>query len=141
MASRSLLHKSKLDEFKNFLLSKAIATRPGKGSFQVMQIQHPKHGWQPLYEKLHSPEHYSVPDKLIPLVMEFVHPPKGLLTQPAYKAGQVWYVLFNGASALSVVEITDVTSRTVQVKDRSVGSRSARYVREAVDFVEEVCTV
>jgi hypothetical protein len=141
MAARSLLHKSKLDEFKNFLLGKGIATRPGKGSFQILQVEHPILGWQPIYEKLVSPEHYSVPDKLIPLVMEFVHPPKTLRSQPVYDIGQQWYVLLKGASALTEVDVLDITPRTVELRTLTLGASSVRYIKEDIDFVERLACI
>lgn len=72
MNKRCLLHKSKLDALKDWLDSKSIAYRPGKGDWQVLQILTPDHGWQVVFDRLDSPEHYSLNEKLTKLVREFI---------------------------------------------------------------------
>ncbi len=71
MANRCTLHKTKLNEFKNYLNSKGIAYRDGKGDYQVLQVQ-TGDGWQSVYEKNNMPEHFSVQDKLMPTVRKFL---------------------------------------------------------------------
>jgi len=64
MAHRNLLHKSKLNDFKEYLDSKDIAYRPGKGPWQALQVQVPIHGWQCIFIRANMLEHYTVQDKL-----------------------------------------------------------------------------
>lgn len=71
MANRCTLHKTKLEDFKSFLDSEGIAYREGKGSYQALQVQTDK-GWQTVYERNDMPEHFTVQDKLMPLVREFL---------------------------------------------------------------------
>lgn len=71
MASRNLLHVSKLGEFKQWLEMKGIEYRPGKGSFQVLQVMSPQ-GWGVIFDRNDAKEHYTVSDKLIPTVLAFV---------------------------------------------------------------------
>ena len=69
---RCTLHKTHLEEFKQFLRDEAhVAYRDGKGQFQVLQVQTPENGWQVVFRKNSMPEHYSVNDKLMPLVNLF----------------------------------------------------------------------
>jgi len=72
MANRCTLHISKMDDFKEYLTSKDIAYRPGKGTYQVMQVLTPRHGWQCIYERNNMPEHFTVQDKLMPIVFKFL---------------------------------------------------------------------
>ena len=69
---RCTLHKTHLEEFKQFLRDEAhVAYRDGKGQFQVLQVQTPENGWQVVFSKNNMPEHYSVNSKLMPLVNLF----------------------------------------------------------------------
>jgi len=43
MANRCTLHKTKLEDFKAFLDSEGIKYRPGKGFYQVLQVQTEKY--------------------------------------------------------------------------------------------------
>jgi hypothetical protein len=71
MDKRCLLHKTKLEPFKTFLDESGIPHRPGKGDYQVLQVYLPKIGWQVMFDK-HSPEHYTVNEKLLPTVRRFL---------------------------------------------------------------------
>lgn len=73
MANRDTLHINKLDDFKKYLDSQGIAYRPGKGAYQVLQVQTSKHGWQCIFKRHNMPEHYSINDKLYPLVRQFLN--------------------------------------------------------------------
>ncbi len=75
MADRRTLHKTKLDDFKLYLDSHGIAYRPGKGDYQVLQVQTGK-GWQSIYGKNNMTEHFSVQDKLMPTVRLFLNSSK-----------------------------------------------------------------
>ena len=72
MANRNTLHINKLEEFKEFLSLNNIAYRPGKGLWQALQIMTRKHGWQCIYTRMDMPEHYTIQDKLYPLVRRFL---------------------------------------------------------------------
>lgn len=57
-----------------------------------------------------------------------------------YEKGQKWYVKHQGATCLTEVEITDVTSATVQIKPlseflQSVASTPQRYRWIDLDFI------
>jgi len=69
---RCLLHRTKLDEFKEWLASQDIPVRPGKGSWQLFQIQIPDGTWQVVFETM-NPEHLSMNEKLVPLVQQFLN--------------------------------------------------------------------
>lgn len=71
--SRHILHKSKLEDFKAWLDKKDIPHRDGKGAYQVLQILTPIFGWQCVFIKEAMPEHFSVNEKLIPIVRRFIN--------------------------------------------------------------------
>ena len=137
MATRNLLHKNKLEGFKQFLDDKGIAYRQGKGCFQVIQVDIPGFGWQPLFEKLEAPEHYSVPNRMLSLVREYIRTYKSEYDQPIYKVGEIWFVKHKGASALSKEEVIDVTPKTVELRRMTVCAHSIRYFKYDVEFVEQ----
>ena len=72
MANRCTLHKNKLEDFKAFLDKNVTAYRPGKGTWQVLQVLTPDSGWQCIYERADMPEHFTVQDKLMPIVWAFL---------------------------------------------------------------------
>ena len=72
MANRGVLHKNKLDDFKAFLDDNAYGYRKGKGTWQVLQVLTRSSGWQCIYERADMPEHYTVQDKLMPLVHRYL---------------------------------------------------------------------
>lgn len=74
---RCLLHKSKLNEFRVWLDSLQIPHRPGKGAWQILQVQTKQHGWQVVFERLEMPEHVTVQENLMPLVRKFIAESKG----------------------------------------------------------------
>lgn len=74
MSNRNLLHKSKLEDFKNWLGLQGIQHRAGKGSFQVLQVMTHK-GWQVIFDK-HTEEHFTVNEVLMPTVIRFVRESK-----------------------------------------------------------------
>lgn len=71
--NRCYLHKNKLAEFVDWLDTKGIAHRPGKGPFQVLQVLTPEDGWQVVFIKLDMTEHFTVNNKLMPVVRQFVN--------------------------------------------------------------------
>ena len=72
MADRCTLHISRLEDFKKFLIDENIAFRPGKGTWEVLQIQ-TQGGWYKIYRKNDMPEHYVAQDKVMPLIRKFVN--------------------------------------------------------------------
>ena len=70
--SRSLLHITKLEEFKAFLDAEGLKHRPGKGDWQVLQVckEDGKH-WNCVYERNEMPEHYTTDRHLDGLVAKF----------------------------------------------------------------------
>lgn len=76
MANRTTLHVSRLEAFKRWLEQQGIAYRPGKGDFQMLQVLTEEHGWQCVFRRLDMPEHYTVQDKLMPLVRRFTNNPE-----------------------------------------------------------------
>lgn len=69
--SRSILHINKLPDFIAYLDSKSIPHRDGKGEYEVIQVRVGK-GWAAIHKKLEAREHYTVPEKLLPLVTDFI---------------------------------------------------------------------
>ena len=69
---RCLLSKNKLEKFKAWCASNGIATREGKGAFQVLQVQTEEHGWQVVFDRLDAPEHFTINRRLIPTVRAFI---------------------------------------------------------------------
>jgi hypothetical protein len=74
---RSTLHINHLEPFKEWLVRQGIAYRPGKGNYQVLQVNTPEHGFQVIFSREDMPEHYTVAGKLLPLVMQFLNERKG----------------------------------------------------------------
>ena len=70
--SRNLLHKSALPQFKDWLTSKHIEWREGRGAFQVMQVALPGGQWGVVYDRIEAPEHYTVTRPMEPLVRRFI---------------------------------------------------------------------
>ena len=71
MANRCTLHISKLAKFVDYLDSQNIMHRPGKGDYQILQVQ-TRIGWQCIYKKLDAKEHYTVQDGLLPIIRNFI---------------------------------------------------------------------
>lgn len=69
---RCTLHKTHLEAFKQWLQEVAlIPYRDGKGDYQVLQVCTPNYGWQVVFRKADMPEHLSVNETLMPVVMDF----------------------------------------------------------------------
>lgn len=69
--SRCMLHKSKLEEFKDWLTSNNYAHRPGRGDWQVLQVCKDGKNWNSVYERAHMPEHFTTDRHLDSLVSRF----------------------------------------------------------------------
>lgn len=70
--SRSLLHKTKLQAFRDWCEVKGIPVRPGRGDYQVLQVQAKPPDWFSIYERHHMPEHFTVDRRLESLVYRFI---------------------------------------------------------------------
>lgn len=70
--SRCLLHVTRLEAFKGWLDAEGIAHRPGKGTWQELQVQVlGRGGWSSVYSRADMPEHYTIDPALEPLVRRF----------------------------------------------------------------------
>ena len=69
--SRSLLHKTKLEEFKAWLDSEGVKHRPGKGEWQVLQVCKDGKHWNSVFIRLDMPEHFTTDKRLDSLVMKY----------------------------------------------------------------------
>lgn len=75
--SRCLLHKTKLDAFKQWMDANGIEHRPGRGDFQVEQIKTKSGQWQCIFDRLDAKEHYTVAAPIEHLVRRFLAAQKG----------------------------------------------------------------
>lgn len=76
--SRNLLHKNKLNAFKEWLTKENIQYRPGQGVFQVLQVALPKNQWGVIYDRITAPEHYTVTISMESLVRKFIKSQKAI---------------------------------------------------------------
>jgi hypothetical protein len=70
--SRCLLHKNKLEAFKEWLTATGIEYRPARGDFQVLQVK-VRAGWQCVFDRLDAKEHYTVAAPLESIVRRFIN--------------------------------------------------------------------
>lgn len=70
--NRCILHQTKLQAFLDWCAARGIASRPGKGLYQVVQIETRAHGWQVIFKTATNPEHFTINKTLIPLVKQFI---------------------------------------------------------------------
>ena len=71
--SRRLLHKTKLEAFKQWLGANGIEHRPPRGDFQVLQIKTKSGQWQCVFDRLDAKEHYTVAAPIEHLVQRFIN--------------------------------------------------------------------
>jgi len=69
--SRNLLHKSRLNDFIQWLDKSGIKHRPPRGEWQVLQVFF-NDNWHVIYQRLHMPEHYTTPWTMENLVRAFI---------------------------------------------------------------------
>lgn len=72
MANRCLLHKTKLEDFKNWCDVLGIKTEEGKGEFDVLRIFHPGFGFGVIYDRIRAKEHYSCDKVAEKIIREFL---------------------------------------------------------------------
>lgn len=70
--SRNLLHKTKLEAFKTWCDANHIEHRPGRGTYEVLQIKTKKGYWQCVFDRLDAPEHYTVAWPIESVVRRFI---------------------------------------------------------------------
>jgi hypothetical protein len=73
MANRHLLHKSKLEEFKNYLESSGWTIQDTKGVFEVLRARHPLKKRPLIIYEGRSSEHLSVDDRDISIIQNFLN--------------------------------------------------------------------
>jgi hypothetical protein len=71
MATRNLLHKNRLNEFREWCGANGFECRDGRGEYQVLQIKKGTQ-WHVLYERAYMPEHLTVPIPLLSIVRRFI---------------------------------------------------------------------
>lgn len=77
MARRDLLHKSRLQEFLDWCVSeKKLMVGSGMGDYQLALIRTQGGTWHVIYSRLKMPEHVTVPEPLVPLVLNFLRSTK-----------------------------------------------------------------
>ena len=75
--SRNLLHKTKLGEFINWCGTQGIPTRPGKGEYEMVQVN-VRGRWFKVYRRDATwGEHYTVERRLEATVHQFINSQKG----------------------------------------------------------------
>lgn len=70
--ARNLLHKKRLEDFKEWLTAQGVEHRPGRGAFQVLQVMTDRKSWQVVYDRIEAPEHYTVTGPMEYLVRRFI---------------------------------------------------------------------
>ena len=81
--SRSLLHVSKLEDFQVFLSAQGIKYRPGRGTYQVLQVCKDGSHWNCVYRREKMLEHFTTDLHLDKLVLKFVRVQKQLAMELA----------------------------------------------------------
>ncbi len=74
--SRSLLHVSKLEEFKAWLDAQGILHRPGRGDYEELQINNKSTAWYCIFSRNHMPEHFTNDKRIDGLILRFIRESK-----------------------------------------------------------------
>lgn len=72
MANRCLLHKSKLEDFKKWLVKNNWTIENCKGEYEVLRARSIRNKVLIVYRKLQFKEHYTIVDKDYPIVKNFL---------------------------------------------------------------------
>lgn len=67
---RGMLHKTKLEDFKCFLIGQQVQYREGKGDYQVLQVEI-KGRFYPIYDR-HKGDHFTTQQELMPLIGKYL---------------------------------------------------------------------
>lgn len=74
MATRNILHRSKLESFKNYLKSKGWVIQDPKGLYEVLRAVNPEVQKRPLIiYNGKSKEHFSIDDRDFSIVRDFIN--------------------------------------------------------------------
>jgi len=74
MASRNILHRNKLESFKEYLISKGWVMQDTKGIYEVLRAVNPKVMKRPLIiYSGRSKEHLSVDDRDFGIVRDYIN--------------------------------------------------------------------
>ena len=73
MARRELLHKSKLEGFKEWIKAQGWTIQALKGCYEVLRAVKPGEDTLILWTRNDAKEHYSVPDKWVSLIRMFIN--------------------------------------------------------------------
>lgn len=76
MATRNLLHKSKLENFKNWLIEKGWKIETTKGQYEVLRANKANNKTLIIFTRNELKEHYTVPDSHIKLIYSFLNQKK-----------------------------------------------------------------
>lgn len=77
MARRNLLHRNKLEEFKQWLEKRHLTVMPPKGCYEVLRFKHPEDGFpMPIIYNGKSPDHLSCNESAITFVKRFIRDSK-----------------------------------------------------------------
>lgn len=71
MAIRNLLHKTKLEDFKQWLIKQGWIIQEPKGFYEVLRVSRDKETII-IFEKLDSKEHYTVQDNSLDMVRAYL---------------------------------------------------------------------
>lgn len=72
MANRHLLHKSRLDEFREWLIAEGWQIYPCRDCYEVLRALSPKKKWFIAYRKTEVKEHYTVRDEDMSVLRRFL---------------------------------------------------------------------
>ena len=73
MANRCLLHKYKLEDFKNWLVKNNWTIEETKGEYEVLRARSIRNRVLIAYRKLALKEHYTIADKDFPIIRDFLN--------------------------------------------------------------------
>ena len=68
---RSVFHRSHLEPFKTWLDKERIQHRPGKGVWQILQVNHPRWKWLVIHENA-RPEHLTIDSRMGSMISRFL---------------------------------------------------------------------
>lgn len=71
MATRNLLNKNRLNEFRQWCVINGLECQDGRGDYQVLQVKIASK-WYALYERAYMPEYLTAPLQLLSAVRRFI---------------------------------------------------------------------
>ena len=79
--SRCLLHKNKVEAFRQWLADKGIENRPPRGGWEILQVKIGRQ-WACLYARIEMPEHVTCDVRLERMVRQFIRDQRATLEEP-----------------------------------------------------------